>query len=205
MPWVGLTWTSLILTAYLIGRLPTSYLAARLLAGQDIRQLGDGNAGATNVFRTVGSKAGIAVGIIDVGKGAVAVLLVRGIIDSTAAEMVAGVVVVAGHNWPVYLQLRGGRGAATAVGVLLAMLPAVAIPVSLSGLVVLYIIKSATKVLGLAFISIVFLAVWPFGYDYPHVAYSVGIPVLVGASHYLSLRRVTPSEGRSGEQDLPQE
>ena len=202
MPWDSLTWTILILIAYLIGGIPTAYLAVRLLKGQDIRQLGDGNAGAANVSRIVVSRVGIGVGAIDIGKGAVAVLLVRGIADSTAAEMMAGVAVIAGHNWPVYLQLRGGRGAATAVGVLLATVPFVAIPLSLTAMVVLYFIKSTIKSLGFLFISIPFLA-WPL-YSYPFIAYSVGIPVLVGVSHYLSIKRAPLSEERSGERALRQ-
>ena len=85
----GLTWFSLIVTSYLIGGIPTAYLATRLLTGQDIRQLGDRNPGAANVFRNVSPRAGLVVGAADVAKGAVAILLVRGIADSTSLEMVA--------------------------------------------------------------------------------------------------------------------
>lgn len=205
-----MTWAILIFAAYLIGSTPTAYLAVRLLKGQDIRRLGDGNAGAANVFRTISSRAGIAVATIDIGKGALAVLLVRGFLDSTAAEMAAGAAAVAGHSWPVYLRLRGGRGAAVAIGVLIAMFPALAIPLSLAALGVLYSIKSAIKALGFLFISLPFISLIlvflarSSGYSYPLLAYSVGIPVMVGLSHYLSLKRVPPPDHRGDEQTVPQ-
>ena len=86
----------------------------------------------------------MAVGAIDIAKGSLAVLLTKLALDSVAAEMVSGVLVVAGHNWPVFLRLRGGRGAATAVGVLIAALPLLTIPVGIVSLVILWITKKAT-------------------------------------------------------------
>jgi glycerol-3-phosphate acyltransferase PlsY len=183
--WGALTWISLTLVSYLIGGIPTAYVATRLLTGQDIRRLGDRNPGAANVYRNVGPAAGLAVATIDVGKGAAAVLLVKGLAESTGLEMLAGVAVMAGHNWPVHLGLRGGRGAATAVGVLLATLPYLAIPISVLTLVILYFSKRAVPCLALLFISIPVLA-WPAGYSYSLAAYAVGLAVLVGVSHYLS-------------------
>ena len=87
MPWAAIAWPGLVLVSYFIGSMPTAYLATRLLKGQDIRQLGDRNVGAANVYRSVGPRAGLAVGIIDIAKGAVAVLLVKGMVDSPALEM----------------------------------------------------------------------------------------------------------------------
>ena len=187
MSWDGLTWFSLILLSYLIGGIPTAYIATRLLTGQDIRHLGDRNPGAANVFRNVNPKAGILVGVVDIVKGAAVILLVRGLVDSTALEMLAGVAVLAGHNWPVHLGLRGGRGAATAIGVLLAMLPAVAIPIGAIGMLILFLKRKATIAIGLVLIAVPVLA-WPIGYSYPVVIYSVAVPVLVGLTHYLSVR-----------------
>ena len=203
MSLTGFDWVILVLVSYLIGGIPTAYLAARWLKGQDIRQLGDRNVGAANVYRNIGTKAGIVVGVVDIAKGWAAVLLVRGLVDSTAAEMIAGVAVIAGHILPVYLRLRGGRGAATAVGVLLAMLPALTIPLSLSALVVLYLTKNAIKPLGFFFICVPILAWLPYGYPSTLIAYALGIPLMVGVSHYLSTRRLSPPEP-GGEPALPQ-
>jgi len=203
----GLTWFSLIVTSYLIGGIPTAYLATRLLTGQDIRQLGDRNPGAANVFRNVSRRAGLVVGFTDVAKGAVAILLVRGIADSTPLEMIAGVAVLAGHNWPVHLGLRGGRGAATSVGVLMAMLPLLAVPVGAIALVVLFFTRKATAGIGVFLIAVPVLA-WPLGYEYPKVIYSVALPVLVGVTHYFSIRGVAteepPEPEQADERVLPQ-
>ena len=197
MSLTGFDWVLLALVSYLIGGIPTAYLAARWLKGQDIRQLGDRNVGAANVYRNIGTRPGIVVGVIDIAKGSIAVLLVRGLVDSTPAEMIAGVAVIAGHIWPVYLRLRGGRGAASAVGVLLAMLPALAIPLALSALVILYLTKTAIKPLGYFLICVPILAWWPFDYPYPLKVYALGIPLMVGISHYLSIKRLSPPESDS--------
>ena len=196
-------WLSLVLFSYLIGGIPTSYAATRLLSGRDIRQLGDHNAGAANVYRNVGPRAGLIVGAVDVIKGVVAVVLVRALADSTALEMSAGVAAMAGHNWPVFQGLRGGRGAATAIGVLLAMLPVLAVPAGALTLAVLYLTKKATPALGFFLITVPVLSwistvlSWPAEYSYALATYSVGLPVMVGMTHYLSTRKFAP--GRPGE------
>ncbi len=189
MVWDGLTWTGVILLAYFIGTVPTAYLVVRRLKGQDIRRLGDGNVGAANVSRIAGSRVGMGVGAIDIIKGIAAVLLARWLADPTAVAMVSGVAAIAGHNWPVYLRGRGGRGAATAVGVLLAMFPLPAILLALLGLTVLYLTRSTVKAVASFFIPIPFLVAWPLGHSYPLIGYSLAIPLIVGASHYISLKR----------------
>ena len=203
----GLTWPSLILTSYLIGGIPTAYIVTHLLIGQDIRNLGDRNPGAANVFRNVSPKAGIAVGVIDVLKGAVAVLLVRSLTDSTALAFMAGIAVLAGHNWPFHQGFRGGRGAATAVGVLLSTVPVIAIPVCAVGLVVLRVTKKATVALGVFLIGVPIL-VWLAGYPYTLVSYAVAVPVLVGLTHYFSTRALEPQStfdsDQADERALPQ-
>ena len=195
----GLTWFSLFLTAYLIGGIPTAYLVTRLLIGKDIRKLGDHNPGAANVFRNVSPKAGVAVGVVDILKGALAVLLVRGLMDSTALEFMAGIAVLAGHNWPVHLGFRGGRGAATAIGVLLSTVPVIAIPASAVGLVVLRVTKKATVALGVFLIAVPFLA-WPAGYSHTVVSYTVAVSVLVGLTHFVSTRVLAPQGSLESDQ-----
>ena len=212
MSWDGLTWFGLVVTSYLIGGIPTAYLTTRLLTGRDIHRLGDRNSGAANVFRNVGPKAGLIVGTIDIIKGAVAVLLAWVLVDSTALKMMAGVAVLAGHNWPVHLGLRGGRGAATAIGVLLAMLPVLAVPVGALTLVVLYLTRRAIKALGFFLIAVPVLA-WPvgvlagpIGYSYPVAIYPAAIAVMVGLTHYVSVRALASGvePERGDERVLPQ-
>ena len=109
-----MTWAGLGILSYAIGSLPTAYLFTRYILGQDSRQMGDLNSGAANVFRNVAAKAGVAGGAIDIIKGGVVVVLAMVLVDDTYMEMMAGGVALAGHNFPVHLKFRGGRGAATA-------------------------------------------------------------------------------------------
>jgi glycerol-3-phosphate acyltransferase PlsY len=153
----------------------------------DIRDEGDRNPGAGNAYRTIGPKVGLIVGVVDIGKGAVAVLMAKALTGSAGAGMAAGAMAVVGHNWPIFLQLRGGRGAATTVGVFLALVPIPAIPLSLACLVLLPIIRSATLVLGLMMIPMPLL-VWLTGSSSYLVVYSVALPVMVGIRHYLTSR-----------------
>ena len=132
--------------------------------------------------------------VVDIAKGAAAVLLVRGLVDSPPAEMIAGLAAVAGHNWPVYLRLRGGRGAATTVGVLLAMLPALAIPMALLALVVLYFSKRAIYSLGFFLVLTPILAWWPADYTYTVASYAVAVPLIVGGRHLWSVKRLATSK-----------
>ena len=110
----SLIWAGLGLLSYAIGSIPTAYVFTRFLLGQDIRQMGDFNSGAANVFRNVGAKAGLAVGAIDIIKGGLVIVLAKLLVDDTGMEMMAGGAVLVGHIFPVHLRFRGGRGAATA-------------------------------------------------------------------------------------------
>lgn len=207
-----LTWLGLILVSYLIGGIPTAYLATYLLTGRDIRRVGDRNSGAANVFRNVGSGAGLLVGAVDIAKGGIAVLLVWGLTDSIALQMAAGAAVLAGHNWPAYLGFRGGRGAATAIGVLMATAPIIALPVAAFALAALYLSKRAIIGLGMVLILVPILA-WPAGYPYWKAIYAGAISLMVGASHVVSvggfsIRSLVPNNDRDPEQSderaLPQ-
>ena len=108
---------------YLLGSIPSAYIAGRLKKGVDIRKVGGGNMGALNVIREVGTAAGYAVFAADVGKGSLAVLVARWLELSQEWVLVAGFAAIAGHNWPVFLGFRGGKGGAAAMGVLLALVP----------------------------------------------------------------------------------
>ena len=112
-----------VIVAYLLGSIPFSYIAGRLLKGIDIRQVGGGNAGALNTMREVGTAAGFGVLFADIAKGALAVLIARWLGLSLIFVSIAGFAAVVGHNWPVFLHFRGGKGAATTLGVLLVLVP----------------------------------------------------------------------------------
>ena len=112
--------------AYLIGAIPTSYLAAKHGGGIDLRHQGSRNLGATNLYRVLGWKYAVPVGIFDIAKGYVPVVfLAPQIGDGDWAPIAVGLAAVLGHVYPVYLGFAGGKGVATAAGVVLAIAPVV--------------------------------------------------------------------------------
>lgn len=113
----------LVAGAYLLGSISWSVVLVWLLRGQDVRTLGSGNAGATNVLRTAGKGAGAAVLALDVGKGVAAVLVPRSLEAPPVVVSAAAVAVVLGHVYPVFFGFRGGKGVATAAGALGALAP----------------------------------------------------------------------------------
>jgi glycerol-3-phosphate acyltransferase PlsY len=191
-----LTWVWLGVLCYAIGSLPTAYLFTRYILGQDIRQIGDFNSGAANVFRNVGAKAGVAVGAIDIIKGALVIVLAMVLVDDTGMEMMAGAVVLAGHNFPVHLRFRGGRGAATAVGILIASVPIIGLPVGAFCLVLLYFTHKAIYPLAVFLVAIPVLT-WPGGYSVALAIYVVAIPVAVGLSHFFTTRILNPGAAKN--------
>jgi glycerol-3-phosphate acyltransferase PlsY len=113
----------LVVGGYLLGSVPTAYLLARWKRGIDIRQIGSGNVGGSNLRATLGVWATITVGLTDIAKGALPVFLGQrsGLGDTTA--ILAGLAAVVGHDWPPWLGFQGGRGIATTLGVLLVTFP----------------------------------------------------------------------------------
>lgn len=109
---------ALVAGAYLLGSISWSVLLVRLLQGMDVRSVGSGNAGATNVMRAAGKKAGVAVLLLDVGKGIAAVAVPRTLDAPPAVVGGAAVAVVLGHVFPVFFGFRGGKGVATSAGAL---------------------------------------------------------------------------------------
>lgn len=115
-----------VLAGYLIGSIPTGLLIIRWLRGVDIRTVGSGNIGATNVYRVAGLPVAILVLLIDVLKGAGPVLLARTLAVPPWGEVLAGLAAIIGHNWSAFMRLAGGKGIATSFGVLAALSPAAA-------------------------------------------------------------------------------
>ena len=114
---------AVLLGAYLLGSIPSAYLVARVAAGVDIRQLGNGNMGAKNTFKSLGWLPGLVVVSADMGKGALAMAMARHFELPEIILMLAGVCVVLGHDFPLFLRFRDGQGMATIVGVLGVLFP----------------------------------------------------------------------------------
>lgn len=108
--------------AYLLGSIPSAYIVGQLLKGLDIREVGDGRMGAAAALRRVGLAGGLIVGLMDLTKGAMAVLLAQELGLPLFIVFLAGLTVVVGHNWSIFLHFKGGKGALTIYGVLASLM-----------------------------------------------------------------------------------
>jgi glycerol-3-phosphate acyltransferase PlsY len=124
------------LLGYLLGSIPFGLVLIRAAGLGDIRAIGSGNIGATNVLRTGHRGLALATLLLDGGKGAIAVLIARFLTGDETTTLVAGVAAVIGHNFPVWLKFKGGKGVATTLGMMLASAPIVGIAACLTWAVV---------------------------------------------------------------------
>ena len=144
------TWLLTLATAYLLGSIPFGYLLVRFLRKEDVRAGGGGNIGATNVARAGGTTLGLLTLLCDTLKGYLSVLIAAQLAPRTAhgpsaLAVAAAVAAVAGHIFPIWLRLRGGKGIATALGVFLALVPMVA----LSAVAVFALVVALTRYVSL--------------------------------------------------------
>lgn len=127
---------SIAIVSYLFGSFPTGLIVGKLFFGFDIREHGSGNIGSTNVFRTLGTKWGIVVQIVDILKGFIPVFFIAPILSrniepilllqlggKTGIQIIAGFCAIAGHIWSIFLKFKGGKGINTTLGVLLGIIP----------------------------------------------------------------------------------
>jgi glycerol-3-phosphate acyltransferase PlsY len=149
-----------LVASYLIGAIPTSYVAARAFGGIDLREHGSKNLGATNLYRVLGWRFALPVGLIDAAKGAVPVLGFAPLAsDSELFALICGITAVAGHVYSVFVGFKGGKGVATAAGVMLALTP-IALGVSLVVWVGLVFLTGYVSVGSIASAAIFPLAVY---------------------------------------------
>ena len=139
---------AVLAAAYLLGSIPFSFLVARQ-GGVDVRAVGSGNVGATNVMRSVGKAAGLLAFVLDFAKGAAATWLARETVGGVVFPSVAAVVAVLGHMHPVWLRFRGGKGVATGAGAFLPIAPLATV----GALLVFGIVAGATRYVSLGSIA----------------------------------------------------
>ncbi len=181
MPWL------LILIAYFIGSVPTAYIAGRVIKGVDIRQIGDGNMGASNAYRQLGPKVGFMVGIADAAKGALAVFIPLATDAPQIVVLLAGAAAVFGHNWPIFLGFRGGRGESTTIGVLLVVITVPMLIVAAPAIAAHLILRDTTKAGAFIFVPLPLIC-WLTDLSVVLIVYSIALPCLVGFTHFLRTR-----------------
>jgi glycerol-3-phosphate acyltransferase PlsY len=185
---MGVTAALVILLSYLLGSIPCGYIAGRLVGGVDIRTVGDGNMGAANVFREIGARAGIAVGLADAAKGMLAMIIAMALNVSMAVLLIAGLAAVIGHNWPIFAGFRGGRGESTTIGVLLALMPKPMLIQLAVATVPLFATRNVVFASAFLFIPLP-LVVWLLGLPGLLIGYSIALPCVVGVTHFLRTRQ----------------
>jgi glycerol-3-phosphate acyltransferase PlsY len=157
----------------------------------DIRQVGDLNMGAANAYRNLGPRTGIIVGLADASKGAIAVLIAQASNMPTFVILIAGAAAVIGHNWPLFIGFRGGRGVSTTIGVFLVVLTKPILIVAGPAILALLIRKNVTLACAILFISLP-LVCWWLGTPPMLITYSITLPVLIGFTHFIRARRRVP-------------
>lgn len=173
---------------YFIGSIPFSFIVSKYLGKIDIREYGSGNSGATNVFRTLGKKAGLLAFLGDFIKGIMAASIGLIYFDTNGALICAGLAII-GHCYPIWLKFKGGKGVATSAGMIMTLTPLIGIILMVFQLSLLF----KTRFMSLA--SIMASALYPFmvfafGYSMEYVAYSTFIGLFVIYRHRSNLVRL---------------
>lgn len=183
-----------IVAAYLIGAIPFGYIAFKSTRGKDIRSVGSGNIGATNVSRSAGWSLGGLTLLLDVLKGAAAVLLTWSLTgDRGDWAAAAALAAVAGHCFPVYLRFRGGKGVATGLGTFL-LLDAPAMGIAVAGFA---LVLGASRMVALASItaSLIFpLAAWALGGGVTTTLFAGLASLVIVLRHHENIRRILRGE-----------
>jgi glycerol-3-phosphate acyltransferase PlsY len=182
---------SSLVVGYLLGAIPVGIFAGRTLGGIDPRQAGSRNIGFTNVLRVAGKAAGVVTLIGDMGKGALAVLIARHLHGTAGSdwELAAGGAAILGHMFPLFLQFKGGKGVATALGVLLAVDWTVGGSLVLVWLMSAAIWRISSLAALLAFGSLP-LWVWLFHPNAPMAMFAIGTTVLIAYRHRHNIERL---------------
>jgi glycerol-3-phosphate acyltransferase PlsY len=181
MPWI------VVIISYLLGSFPTAYIAGRVIAGHDIRRIGDENAGAANAYRELGPRAGVIVGVIDAAKGSLVILVAQTVNMSQGVVLFAGAAAVIGHNWPVFLGFRGGRGVSTTIGILFVLVSLPMLILTLPTLLILIWRRNVTPSMAFLFVTLPFVDWW-LNVQPLLIGYGLGLPALVGITTFFRTR-----------------
>jgi acyl phosphate:glycerol-3-phosphate acyltransferase len=188
-----------VVVAYLLGSIPTGFLVAKA-RGVDIRTVGSGNIGATNVFRILGKVAGLFVLLADAAKGWLAVYIMARVVGSwfypeagPAAEewfrLCAGVAAILGHNYTCWLHFKGGKGIATSAGVLVALVP-VPLLMILAVWIIVFALSRYVSLASIAAAASLPFAAWIFGESRTIILVTVALTALAIYKHRANIQRL---------------
>ncbi|GFE64828.1 glycerol-3-phosphate 1-O-acyltransferase PlsY [Litoreibacter roseus] len=190
MPEITSAPTVLLIVAalsYLLGSVPFGLVITRMFGLGDLRQIGSGNIGATNVLRTGSKPAAAATLLLDAGKGGVAVLLARALVGEDAAQL-AGLAAFLGHIFPIWLKFRGGKGVATYLGTLMALFWPAGIAACLTWLLIAYLFKISSVA---ALFTAVMVPAWLWTLGEPDmIALALALGLLVWMRHVANIHRL---------------
>lgn len=205
------TYIIVTIIAYLLGSISFSVIISKKMAGFDVRQKGSGNAGTTNVLRSVGKKAAIFTLVFDILKGVLAILFayIAGLIfkdkiDRALLVQLAGIAVIIGHTFPIFFNFKGGKGIATALGVLLIT----NWNIGLICLVFALVLMALTRIVSLGSIVaavlfpvlVIFMPHTAYLVDGNYIVYSILIAALVIYNHRANVKRLL--EGKENKLDF---
>ena len=180
---------AVVLFGYLIGSLPTGLIVIRLVKGLDIRSVGSGNIGATNVYRVAGLPTALLVLAVDMVKGALPVFLARTWGRPEAVVVLAGIAAIVGHNWSMFLRFGGGKGIATSFGVLLALSPTTA-AIAASIWTVVAIVTRYSSLASLLAVATVPLVMWQRAEPAAHLSFGALALVFAVYKHKANIARL---------------
>ena len=186
----------IIISCYLLGSIPFGYIVGKLFKKVDIRELGSGNIGTTNAFRILGPPLASLVLIGDIGKGILSIYLVHFLnIDNLLISTIAGLAVICGHDWSIFLGFKGGKGIATTFGVVFALNPIISILAVIVWVVVMIITRYASLSSILAVISIMIFTIL-FKQPYEYIVLGAIIIILSFFKHKENIERLKSGKER---------
>ena len=188
--------TLLLVGSYLLGSIPTANIVSRSLKGVDLRSFGSKSVTSSNAGQLLGKRVQTVVGVLDILKGSIAVWVAQALGMGVQTQMLAGACAVAGHNWSIFLRFHGGRGLATAIGVVLGAAPLQLVPFTSFAVLTILLFKNVPLMMGIAMLL---LPVWGvlWEQDPAYIRGISGILVLMIAKRLAGNGPAGPVEGGS--------